>query len=178
MYYIFIHSPIGGTFWCPPCFGYCKECCNERWGAFIPFQRMVFSRYTGFFWVIPGVALLDHMLALGLLFKEPPYCSPQRLLPISIPTNGGWRRFPFTPHSLQPLWFVAFFDDGHSDRCKEIPCSFDLLFSSISRCSASSKQFEIGFLKVCPVLTSFPTTYCRTFLKGRCHLQPCRPCEY
>ena len=35
-----------------------------------------------------------------------------------------------SPHSLQHLLFIDFFDDGHSDWCEVIPhCNFDLHFS-------------------------------------------------
>ena len=44
------------------------------------------------------------------------------------------KRFPFSPHPLQHLFFCEFFNDGSSDQSEMvIHWSFDLHFSSIER---------------------------------------------
>ena len=77
----------------------------------------------------PVVGLLGGMVVLFLVFKEPPYCSPQWLYQFTLPPmvqEGSLFSIP-----LQHLLFVDFFDDGHSDLCEVIPhCSFDLNFSN------------------------------------------------
>ena len=52
------------------------------------------------------------------------------------------RRVPFSPNSFQYVLFIAFFDDGYSDRCEVIThCSFDLYFSNNEWCWASFHVF-------------------------------------
>ena len=64
----FIHSSVDGNLGCLHDLATVNSAAMNT-GMHVLFQSMVFSPDT---W--PGVGLLDHMVALFLVFKEPPYC--------------------------------------------------------------------------------------------------------
>ena len=76
----------------------------------------------------PVVGLLGHTVVPFLVCKAPPYCSP-------------WWRYPYTflPSvqegslfsTTSPAFIVSrLFDEGHSDRCEVISCTFDSHYSN------------------------------------------------
>ena len=109
------HAHLG----CFHCLSYCKQCCNEHWGA------CMFSNY-GFLqiysqkwdcWITWQFQFLRNLCD----------CSPQWLYQFTFPPVV-WEGSLFSTPSPA---FIAyrFFGDGHSDWCEVIPHNFDLRFS-------------------------------------------------
>ena len=92
--YPFFHQ---WTFRLLPCPRYCKQCCNEHWGACF-FQTVVYSGYMPRSGIAESCDNSIFSWGNSILFST---------VAVSIYLCKQCRRFPFSPHSLQHL-FVDF----------------------------------------------------------------------
>ena len=95
--------------------------------------------------ICPGVKLLEHMIAIYLVFKRISILFSIVAAQFTFPSTV-WEGYLFSTPS--PAFIVCrLFDGGHSDWCEMIPhCSFDLHFSNNEWCWTSFHIFLVIYL--------------------------------
>ena len=89
-------------------FGYCKQCWNEHWGAY------VFLEYAFLYIYAKKQDCRITQQLYYQFFKEPPYCSPQWLYQFAFsPTFLFFFFFPFRTFII-----CRHFGDGPSEQCE------------------------------------------------------------
>ena len=110
------------TFRLLPCLGYCKQFCNEHWGACILSQHVFIQIYAWSRIVGSYSSSSFSFLRSSILFAI-------AVVSVYIPVNSA--RGSVSP-TLSPAFIVCrFFADGHSHWCEVLHHgSFDLYFSN------------------------------------------------
>ena len=119
----FIHSSVDGYLGCFHVLATVNNA-TVNTGVHVSFQISVLFC---FFYIHPGVELLDYVVILFLVFWETSILFSTTAALIYIPANHIWE-FPFSTSSPKFIICVLF-DDSHSDWWEVLsPGSFDLHF--------------------------------------------------